>query len=80
MCVQACAQSLSKVGVICDTALQCLIEANKGGYDQTDHHTTSLKDLRQNIKKHCFYIYNSVDITQLSRDLSFSISIQVFHL
>lgn len=45
MCVEACAQGLVEVGVVGDTALQGLIKANEGGYDERDGNTMSLQDL-----------------------------------
>lgn len=45
VCVEACAQGLVEVGIVGCTALQGLIKANEGGYDEWDGHTISLQDL-----------------------------------
>ena len=45
MSVEPCAQSLVEVGVVGDAALQGLIKADQGRYDERDGHTISLQDL-----------------------------------
>lgn len=45
VCVEACTQGLAKVSVVSDKALQGLIKANKGRYDDRDGHSISLQDL-----------------------------------
>lgn len=45
MCVETCAQGLVEVGVVGDKALQGLIKANEGWYDERDGHSISLQDL-----------------------------------
>ncbi len=51
MCVEACAQGLLEVGVVGDKALQGLIKANEGRYDEGDGHSVSLQDLGQKRQK-----------------------------